>query len=307
LNKTTIRCKTNAPLFMAGADPKNTPEIRIPGIKGVMRFFWRAIQRSTDCKDLRLREGKLFGNAFGGKQTRQSQMRMRIANIKKNDGAETPVSHRELAEYKQESLDKKGKAANPLPTQAIKAGATFDVVITSFCDAKTHEQFARLFVVTCLLGGFGRRSRKGYGTIEVCGIDGDGSGIDCSWNGLAANLNELSPDEVSYSMSEDSMEIVAVSANPDDYPYLENIRLIDKPANDTKPIFKQIGMAVHHHSRKGFLGAAVPRLASPTILSTISQGDTYRCIITQLHCTANFSESERQAFYKELNERSAKW
>jgi hypothetical protein len=110
-------------------------------------------------------------------------------------------------------------------------------------------------------------------------------------------------------MNESSTEITATSADPDKYPYLENIRLIGKQSKSTKPIYQQIGMAVHHHTGKGFLGFATKtsRMASSIVLSTMRQDGEYRCIATQLHCCTSFDENERQAFYKELNERSKNW
>jgi CRISPR-associated protein Cmr1 len=292
---------------MAGAEKtKNdrgredsVPELRVPGIKGVMRFVWRAIQRSDDCNRLRKEEGELFGNAFGGKATEQSKMRMKNANVKMTTAPETPVAHRRLGEYSG------GGGSNPAFTnQAIKAGATFDIVITSFVDPEAHRNYVRLFIVSCLLCGFGRRSRKGYGTVDIRGIEGPGEEIDRTWDGLVGNLNALSPNNVDYKLS-GSTEIVAESAAPDRYPYIERIRIVGKKRFDsTKDVYEQIGMVVHNYARENFLGDARPRFASPLLLSTLPvEGDAYRCVVTQLFCTKGVKEEERRKFFAELDGR----
>ncbi len=38
----TFECETITPMFLARADGK-TPELRPPSIKGLMRFWWRAM------------------------------------------------------------------------------------------------------------------------------------------------------------------------------------------------------------------------------------------------------------------------
>ncbi|MCW5921261.1 MAG: type III-B CRISPR module RAMP protein Cmr1 [Saprospiraceae bacterium] len=39
----TFNCRFITPAFLGGADPKGTPELRAPSIKGALRFWWRAM------------------------------------------------------------------------------------------------------------------------------------------------------------------------------------------------------------------------------------------------------------------------
>lgn len=39
----TFNCRFITPAFLGGADPKGTPELRPPSIKGALRFWWRAM------------------------------------------------------------------------------------------------------------------------------------------------------------------------------------------------------------------------------------------------------------------------
>ena len=57
----TFECETITPMFMYGADGK-TPELRPASIKGVMRFWWRAIHGHLKLKDLKEQEGEIFGD-----------------------------------------------------------------------------------------------------------------------------------------------------------------------------------------------------------------------------------------------------
>jgi CRISPR-associated protein Cmr1 len=315
MNKTVIRCKTTAPMFMAGGQVKprensgrrdtrekkteQVPEIRVPGIKGVMRFVWRAIQRSPEIKKLRKEEGELFGIALDD-NTKQSEMRMKIANVNEKKGEYCSVAHRQLhGDYKGNN--------KPFRTPGIDKDATFDVIITSFGHEKRHENFVRLFAVTCVLSGFGKRSRKGYGTVAIEKIDGIGGELDFSWERLAENLNELSGARKIYTQEKDI--IVATSVpKPDEYPYIEQIK-IARRQSDTKNLYQQIGLAVHNHSGKTvrgntFLGNDYPRLASSILLSTLpDQQGGYKAIVTQLHYIGNDIKVARNNFYKELYDR----
>jgi CRISPR-associated protein Cmr1 len=305
-------------MFMAGAQTTENPngskrddpipELRVAGIKGCMRFIWRAVQRAGDASALREAEGRLFGNAFGGKDTKQSDMRMRIENACVDTGAEVMTPHRSLGGY-----DGKGKAFR---AQALKSGGTFDAVISSFGEVETHNNFVRLFALTCLLYGFGRRSRKGFGTVAITGIDGAGGDIDPTFIGAVDNLNALALPEfgAKYSLQSNGAEIRVVGAETvAEYPYIENIKIAGSGSrhfDDAKDIIGQIGMAVHYYAGDAFLGLLRPRFASNVLLSTVPwDNGAYRCIVTQLHCTKRSLPTERndlqkrKDFYRELNGR----
>ena len=294
MNKTTIRCMTTAPVFMAGAD-QNKPELRAASIKGVMRFVWRAAQRAGDIQKLRELEGSLFGNAFGGKNTKASDMRIRIENADIATGSEIMVPHRRLYNGRM------------FPAQAIKVDSEFDIVISSFVDKKQHTDYVRLFALTCLLYGFGRRSRKGFGTVVIRSIDGVGKEIDHSIDGAVDSLNAISRFGAKYSFADNTHTKIAVTGGGGGkYPYIEGIRIMgaeNKP--ETKFFVEQIGMAVHNFSSsKTFLGDLRNRFASSVLLSTIPwETPDFCCIATQLYCTKAFDPAERDRFYDELDGR----
>jgi len=289
---------------MAGAD-QSKPEFRAASIKGNMRFIWRAVQRAENIEELRECEGKLFGNAFGGKDTKASDMRIRIENATDIKGRQNMAPHRGLNEY--EGVNKQ----RHITPQAFQEGNKFDVVITSFVVEEQHKNYVRLFVLTCLLYGFGRRSRKGFGTVEITGIELIGENeIDYSLYGMADNLNAISKFGAKYSFIDgDNPEITVEGGGSEKYPYIENIRIagtidaLGKPG--TKYFIEQIGLTAHDFNNGySFLGGSKNRFASSVLLSTIPWGEeNFRCIVTQLYCTQNLSEAERKRFYDELDGR----
>ena len=60
MNETTYKCVILTPMFLYGTDGK-TPELRPPSIKGMMRFWWRAINGDLEVGELKKREGEVFG------------------------------------------------------------------------------------------------------------------------------------------------------------------------------------------------------------------------------------------------------
>ncbi|TAN35431.1 MAG: type III-B CRISPR module RAMP protein Cmr1 [Candidatus Methanoperedens sp.] len=49
-------------MFLAGADGR-TPELRSPSIKGMMRFWWRALHEHLTIEKLKEDEAKIFGTS----------------------------------------------------------------------------------------------------------------------------------------------------------------------------------------------------------------------------------------------------
>ncbi|MFQ3675622.1 MAG: type III-B CRISPR module RAMP protein Cmr1 [Endomicrobiia bacterium] len=52
-----FECEVITPMFLCGADGR-TAELRPPSIKGLMRFWWRALKGLEDIAKLREEESK---------------------------------------------------------------------------------------------------------------------------------------------------------------------------------------------------------------------------------------------------------
>ena len=57
----TFECRTITPLVINGAKG-DEPELRPASIKGVLRFWWRALHGNLPNGELRKKEGNIFGN-----------------------------------------------------------------------------------------------------------------------------------------------------------------------------------------------------------------------------------------------------
>jgi CRISPR-associated protein Cmr1 len=294
LLKTEIHCKTTSPLFMAGAD-SDSPELRAPSIKGVMRYIWRAIQGAGELSQLRILEGELFGNADGDRTCR-SPWRLQV--IMDKPLPTTPTT-RDLLPYRER---------NRLPTPCIDQNLTFTCRITSGTDTEEHLNMVRLFILTCILGGFGRRSRKGMGTVVVEKIEGIGENISkaSTLENITALLNALS-EFCEYTLDKPSSVISTRDITDDgkkkaNYPYIEKVTLLNKKMLAAPEMRVRIGFAVHIEKAQNpyemFLGAGgSERFASSLILSTIpARGDLQLCIVTQLHCTKDLDPKIRDDF-----------
>ena len=61
MERISFECRSVTPMFMYGADG-STPELRPASIKGVLRFWWRAIHGDLSLKELHEKEGEIFGS-----------------------------------------------------------------------------------------------------------------------------------------------------------------------------------------------------------------------------------------------------
>jgi CRISPR-associated protein Cmr1 len=160
----TFECETITPMFLAGADGR-TPELRPPSIKGLMRFWWRAM--NGHLSDLKKEEGKIFGASDEG--IGRSKFRIRVkeqpprGNIVKNLGEEIPYEER---------TSKKGVSyllysvlmLNKRPY--IKSNTPFSISISS-SDPQPFQEAVHSFAFLTFFGALGTRSRRGAGSFRV--------------------------------------------------------------------------------------------------------------------------------------------
>jgi len=156
MSTTTIKfqCETITPLFMHGADGK-TPELRPASIKGVMRFWWRAIngdlplndyKENAKLKGLRSQEAEIFGNT-----EMKSSFSIKIKNYK-----------------------------------GIPERFEIEFLLSNRCDFDIEN----FFKIVVLLGGFGKSAKKiDKGKVKLLRIQRD----DNAWIEYTEpnNLNDI--------------------------------------------------------------------------------------------------------------------
>lgn len=188
------------PCFLGGANHEEEAELRLPSIKGALRFWWRALNYSQIAKgaqkrnngiiaNLREKEGKLFGTS--DQDQGQSSLIMRLSAK-----SQKPLEIKAPEILRDETGKKVGKGAIYLGygVMNIKAQLTRPCLKTPFeftlqIGAKEQEHLKDVLPalkLLGLLGGLGSKSRKGYGSLNL--IELKGYGID-NWQ-KPANEND---------------------------------------------------------------------------------------------------------------------
>lgn len=143
----TFTCEVITPMFLAGADG-TTPELRPASIKGALRFWWRAMNGHLEWKKMLELEGKIFGNT-----QQRSSLILRIEKDLKDISRASLLPH-------------KGGSSMPC---FPKSDENFIVKLSlnKIENGFTIESLKALFILTSILGGLGKRSRRGFGSFKI--------------------------------------------------------------------------------------------------------------------------------------------
>ncbi len=161
-------------------------EIRAPSVKGALRFWWRALAwaRRADKEDatgaiarMRRREHALFGSSDAG----QSRVAMRLDMktmpriVEKDEVLSVGPGARYLGYGVMEAFESKKKGTRPgqLIRPCLEAPFEFSLRIAAR-DAETLNEVEPALRLFGLVGGVGARSRKGYGSLVLTALEGDG-------------------------------------------------------------------------------------------------------------------------------------
>lgn len=259
--------ETITPLFMAGADGK-TPELRPSSFKGMMRFWWRAMRAENDIGKLAKDEAKIFGGTGEGKG--KSKISIRIEHNKPSTESYSPVPHKSV------------KFSLP----AIDTGGKFRCYLN--CEASYEKDAISAFKLALLLGGFGKRSRRGFGSISYKSFNNLEELIDEIEETNIITNNLMSIDK---NKSNDSRIVLSRNINLKEpqYPRIHEIYLGHNSSSSAHSVLKKIGQASHDHNDNA-LGTIKPqRVASPIIATVVKINQTYHPIITKL--TSHFPAS----------------
>lgn len=176
--KATYRIVT--PMFCGGAEQQ--AEFRLASFKGVLRFWWRALEwrRLQDLTKLRQEEAELFGSSDEG----QSSFLMRLTqpptgnvidkNTQLKDGNELVGDGARYLGYgvmEAYGSAKSGKQPAELIRPCLAAPDEFGLALRFAGSSATNEtrqtHIARALTLAGLLGGIGSKSRKGYGSVTL--------------------------------------------------------------------------------------------------------------------------------------------
>ena len=164
LARLQVSLKVVSPLFMYGSD-QNEPEIRVASMKGMLRYWYRAIAlgRLKTWEAVREEENRIFGSAEGG----QARFLLKIDF----QGKEPFIKAQLDKEACQQGLFYMGYGPISYNKNKpfIKEATLFDLVILFKPDLSPEDVFAVELALQglCYFGGVGSRSRRGFGSLNI--------------------------------------------------------------------------------------------------------------------------------------------
>jgi len=260
MKKLVFDCETVTPMFMSGADT-NTLELRSPEFKGIMRFWWRALKAEEDIDKLREEESEIFGGS--AENAHKSRILVDI-EFNQNELSNSKIDFCLLPYHKKVSL------------VCLKPNFTFHVNLR-VVDEKYNDFAKNLFLLTTVLGGFGRRSRRGFGSVQVANMNSFGY-KEVSYDTVLNLINSL---QNNYEIQEGRIVNTRTGAC---YPWIKSIEIGNRAYNSFEELLIKIGESSHKNDDPA-LGSAKgrTRMASPVYASVIKSGAFYKPIVTTLN------------------------
>jgi CRISPR-associated protein Cmr1 len=261
--------ETVTPLFVGGSNPQQ-PEIRAASFRGALRFWLRA----------------LLGGVLGDRPDKIFQYESQVFGS--TDYASPVVVRLEPHNLGSDSF-------NPLPHKQVKfrfngfkPGQRFDICLLSR-DEDALQQAQKALLLLCYLGGLGRRSRRGFGSLQI--TDGKlaltaKTAKELS-NALKQRLDAILPSSPSFA------NLSKVPRFPILHPDWAQIKVCtqefdsDSELEGWKKAIKFVMEKAHKH-KNPVLGNATPRQASPvhvhvTRLSTGKYALVLTTMLSQLN------------------------
>jgi CRISPR-associated protein Cmr1 len=289
----TLKCNCNiiTPMFLSGADGK-TPELRAPSIKGAIRFWWRAMNGHLSPEDLKRKETAIFGGS--GEKDGRSKVIIKIDKFPEYDGQYkyNPVPHENFRLPAFEQSEEFSITFSLVQNITYKNKIIFDL-----------EKLKDLFILTSVLGGLGKRARRGFGCFQIIEVDNKPFSFDYSISSIS---NLLNPIEPTFKIENDKIVMNKEAHLEAIYPYVKEIELGEKVKEYGDLLLKiSKNSSVFDCYYTGFAERIYlknrlenKRLSSPIYISILSNNGFYHPIITTLNCAF-----EKDVFDRLKNER----
>lgn len=211
------------PMFLGGADPTSQAELRVPSIKGALRFWWRALMwgKVNSVEELRRREAELFGSS-GKEGQSKAIIRLELHNppspipvgaLLSRDGSHSVKEREPVVEDGARYLGyglmeafsnvKRNTQAGQLIRSCLPAPFEFSLHIhfKSTIDAVQEQEFVAALKLFGLCGGIGSRSRRGFGSVSLTSLIYNGTEIWAApanaseWEAAFRNICKAFPEK----------------------------------------------------------------------------------------------------------------
>lgn len=157
------------PMFLGGANTTDA-ELRVPSIKGMLRFWWRATCGIKSLKEMKKEEAKIFGSteqkaSFSMQVVNSNNIKPEMSNLPQ--GLKVPVENKKfkigIIDYLAFGVrdHKKGYTRKHIPS-----GNKFEIKII-FYDKNHEEGVLEAFFALINNGGIGAKNRNGFGSLYL--------------------------------------------------------------------------------------------------------------------------------------------
>lgn len=260
-----VNIRVLTPMFLYGNN-KNKTELRAPSIKGVMRYWWRAAFCEKDIDLLSEKESELFGS-----QNVKSPFSMKITESKIKQGRYDMLPY-SRAHKKWDSR-----------FNALMPETRFKIIVKAR-DEGIYQKAISSLELSFLLGGLGKRSRRGFGSSEITKSPlRDYKKVYANKENFLTNLSEILNDvkQGSYKLEENMIINTSFAEGDFKYPVIKNIKIGD-PESDYMKLLIRIDKATHDNADKS-LGDGGNRMASPVVVRVQRILDKYYPIVIEVY------------------------
>jgi len=272
MQKVIFQCKVITPIICFGID-QNEPELRVPSLRGVMRYWWRAIYADLSLKQLKEQEVALFGGSYNDKQLKSSFSLQIINHDNPTFGKISILPHKERSH-------KKTGFVYPTKFNIILEVHKNDVEIT--------KKITNLLILASILGGIGGRSRRGLGSFKIETVDNIPQTEIVKDEEIIQLITQINP-RFSYEHSINSQ-----------YPTIENIQIAKSSYPDLNDCLYDINSYSHKFNTDYTGYARGAKYSSPIYVSINEINGEYCPIITTLKRTiadgTSKDENNKNAF-----------
>jgi len=175
--KVPVELDVVTPAYAGAADPKKTEGLRPPTLKALVRFWWRAMHAHLGYEQLAAAEAKLFGSTDTGQGIIMRPRQGRPTGHVDPPGTSIGTECQWYTAYGAVAYVKgKGQLTD---AERLQPGQTyaFDLLVPPTVKGEdlqpALQQVRNSLWLLSAFGGFGMRSRRGWGSLQAVGdLDG---------------------------------------------------------------------------------------------------------------------------------------
>lgn len=175
----TATYRITTPMFCGGADPEQSAELRLPSFKGALRFWWRTLMwgEVKDSKGLQKREAELFGSSDQSIGRSKVSLQIKSKNLGKTMKPKEVFERGELkgAQYFGYGvMNHRGELQ-----RGMIRGGEFTVIARLHPSVTEKKgEIINALILLGTVGGLGSKSRKGFGSLTLTGLEWEGKRWD---------------------------------------------------------------------------------------------------------------------------------